>query len=102
MVDIVADLRPAAKKAGVLIQDRQRSGLHNLRQSLSNWLVNKAKIEPQALQQLTSTRGLPNAAQVMQDHSNCGLGKQRPRPLPLPVANRQTNAPPAKSHRVWV
>ena len=26
------------------------------------------------LQQLTSTQGLPNAAQVIQDHTNCGLG----------------------------
>jgi integrase len=47
----VADhLRPAAKKAGVLIQDGQRFGLHNLRHSLSNWLVNKAKIEPKTVQ----------------------------------------------------
>jgi len=43
----VADhLRPAAKKAGVHIEDGQRFGLHNLRHSLSNWLVNKAKVEP--------------------------------------------------------
>lgn len=42
----VADhLRPAAKKAGVPIEDAQRFGLHNLRHSLSNWLVNKAKVE---------------------------------------------------------
>ncbi len=47
----VADhLRPAAKKAGVLIQDGQRFGLHNLRHSLSNWLVNKAKVEPKTVQ----------------------------------------------------
>jgi integrase len=47
----VADyLRPAAKKAGVLIADGQRFGLHNLRHSLSNWLVNKAKIEPKTVQ----------------------------------------------------
>jgi hypothetical protein len=40
----VADyLRPAAKKAGVHIEDGQRFGLHNLRHSLSNWLVNKRK-----------------------------------------------------------
>jgi integrase len=49
----VADhLRPAAKKAGVLIADGQRFGLHNLRHSLSNWLVNKAKIEPKTVQGL--------------------------------------------------
>jgi integrase len=47
----VADhLRPAAKKAGVRIEDGQRFGLHNLRHSLSNWLVNKAKVEPKTVQ----------------------------------------------------
>jgi integrase len=47
----VADhLRPAAKHAGVHIEDGQRFGLHNLRHSLSNWLVNKAKIEPKTVQ----------------------------------------------------
>ena len=49
----VADyLRPAAKAAGVQIADGQRFGLHNLRHSLSNWLVNKAKIEPKTVQGL--------------------------------------------------
>jgi integrase len=49
----VADyLRPAAKAAGVHIADGQRFGLHNLRHSLSNWLVNKAKIEPKTVQGL--------------------------------------------------
>jgi integrase len=47
----VADhLRPAAKKNGVDIEDGQRFGLHNLRHSLSNWLVNKAKVEPKTVQ----------------------------------------------------
>ena len=47
----VADhLRPAAKKVGICIKDGQRFGLHNLRHSLSNWLVNKAKIEPKTVQ----------------------------------------------------
>ena len=47
----VADhLRPAAKKAGVQIADGQRFGLHNLRHSLSNWMVNKAKVEPKTVQ----------------------------------------------------
>jgi len=47
----VADhLRPAAKKAGVHIEDGQRFGLHNLRHSLSNWLVNKARVEPKTVQ----------------------------------------------------
>jgi integrase len=49
----VADhLRPAARKAGVQIGDGQRLGLHNLRHSLSNWLVNKAKVEPKTVQGL--------------------------------------------------
>ncbi len=43
-------LRPAAKAAGVHIEDSQRFGLHNLRHSLSNWLVNKAKVEPKTVQ----------------------------------------------------
>ncbi len=47
----VADhLRSAAKKVGVRIEDGQRFGLHNLRHSLSNWLVNKAKVEPKTVQ----------------------------------------------------
>jgi integrase len=47
----VADyLRPAAKKAGAQIEDGQRFGLHNLRHSLSNWLVNKGKVEPKTVQ----------------------------------------------------
>lgn len=47
----VADhLRNAAKEAGVVIADGQRFGLHNLRHSLSNWLVNKAKVEPKTVQ----------------------------------------------------
>jgi len=46
----VADhLRPAAKKAGVPIEEGQRFGLHNLRHSLSNWLANKAKVEPKTV-----------------------------------------------------
>jgi integrase len=36
-------LRPAAIAAGVEIPDGLRFGLHNLRHSLSNWLVNAAK-----------------------------------------------------------
>ena len=43
-------LRPAAKKAGICIKDGKRFGLHNLRHSLSNWLMNKAKIEPKTVQ----------------------------------------------------
>ena len=45
-------LRPAAKAVGVPIADGQRFGLHNLRHSLSNWLVNKGKVEPKTVQGL--------------------------------------------------
>src|ERR1700733_7608634 len=49
----VADyLRPAAIKAGVSIAPGQRFGLHNLRHSLSNWLVNQAKADPKTVQSL--------------------------------------------------
>jgi integrase len=49
----VADhLRPAAKAAGVPIEGGQRFGLHNLRHSLSNFLVNKAKVEPKTVQSI--------------------------------------------------
>jgi len=49
----VADhLRPAAKAAGLAIADGQRFGMHNLRHSLSSWLVNKAKVEPKTVQSI--------------------------------------------------
>jgi len=49
----VADyLRPAAIKAGVSIAPGQRFGLHNLRHSLSNWLVNAGKVQPKTVQGL--------------------------------------------------
>jgi hypothetical protein len=32
------------------LEDGQRFGLHNLRHSLSNWLVSKAKVEPKTVQ----------------------------------------------------
>jgi integrase len=43
-------LRPAAIAADVRIEKGQRFGLHNLRHSLSNWLVNKAKVDPKTVQ----------------------------------------------------
>jgi integrase len=47
----VADhLRSAAKNSGVRIPEGHRFGLHNLRHSLSNWMVNKAKVEPKTVQ----------------------------------------------------
>ena len=49
----VADhLRPAAISAGVEIKPGQRFGLHNLRHSLSSWLVNKAKVDPKTVQSI--------------------------------------------------
>lgn len=43
-------LRAAPKTAGVRIPDGHRFGLHNLRHSLSNWMVNKTKVEPKTVQ----------------------------------------------------
>lgn len=49
----VADyLRPAAIKAGVKIEAGKRFGLHNLRHSLSNFLVNTAKVQAKTVQGL--------------------------------------------------
>jgi hypothetical protein len=45
VIGFVAGLVTFAE-AGVQIEKSQRFGLHNLRHSLSNWLVNKAKIAP--------------------------------------------------------
>jgi integrase len=45
-------LRPAAIAAGVGLAKGQRFGLHNLRHSLSNWLVNKAKVDPKTVQSI--------------------------------------------------
>jgi integrase len=53
MSNFVCDhLRPAAISAGVVIKDGQRFGLHNLRHSLSNWLVNKGKVRAKTVQGL--------------------------------------------------
>jgi integrase len=43
-------LRASEILAGVPIEDGRRFGLHNLRHSLSNWMVNKAKVEPKTVQ----------------------------------------------------
>jgi len=49
----VADyLRKAAIEAGVMIEPGQRWGLHNLRHSISNWLVNKAHVQAKTVQSL--------------------------------------------------
>jgi integrase len=49
----VADhLRLAAISAEVQIAKGRRFGLHNLRHSLSNWLVSKAKVEPKTVQSI--------------------------------------------------
>jgi integrase len=45
-------LRPAAIASGVQLQPSQRFGLHNLRHSLSNWLVNKGKVQAKTVQGL--------------------------------------------------
>ena len=47
----VADhLRPAALAAGVVIPSGHRFGFHNLRHSLSHWLVNAARENPKTVQ----------------------------------------------------
>lgn len=43
-------LRPAAIAAGVPIPNGYRFGLHNLRHSLSTWMVNKGRVEPKTVQ----------------------------------------------------
>ncbi|HTZ95588.1 MAG TPA: site-specific integrase [Terriglobales bacterium] len=51
--NFVADyLRPAAIAAGVDIPTGKRFGLHNLRHSLSNWLITKSKTDPKTVQEL--------------------------------------------------
>jgi len=58
----VADyLRPAAIAAGVSIAEGQRFGLHNLRHSLSNWLVNKAKVQARTAIAITPRADQNNA-----------------------------------------
>ena len=51
-VFIADHLRPAANGAGIRIPDGCRFGLHNLRHSLSSWLVNKGKADPKTVQSL--------------------------------------------------
>jgi integrase len=47
----VADhLRKAAVGVGVQVPKGHRFGLHNFRHSLSNWMVNTAKVEPKTVQ----------------------------------------------------
>jgi integrase len=43
-------LRSAAVSADVVLAKGQRFGLHNLRHSLSTWLVNKGKVDPKTVQ----------------------------------------------------
>jgi len=45
-------LRKAAIAAGVRIPEGHRFGLHNLRHSLSNWLVNQGKVDPKTVQEM--------------------------------------------------
>ena len=40
----------SGRKAGVHIEDGQKFGLHNLRHSLNNWLVDKTRVEPKTVQ----------------------------------------------------
>jgi len=65
-------LRKAAIAAGVCIKDGQRFGLHNLRHSLSNWLVNKAKVEPKTVQ------GILRHSRIQTTLGSLHAGRQRP------------------------
>jgi len=49
-------LRKAAIGAGVQVPEGHRFGLHNLRHSLSNWMVNKAKVEAKTVQEILRHR----------------------------------------------
>jgi integrase len=49
---VARHLRPAATKAGVQIPEGYRFGLHNMRHSLSTWLINRAKVEPKTVQSI--------------------------------------------------
>jgi hypothetical protein len=75
----VADhLRPAAGKAGVHIEDGQRFGLRNLRHSLSNWLVNKAKVEPKTVGNLAACQDSNHARSIYarrQRRNACRAGR---------------------------
>jgi integrase len=51
-VFVARHLRPAAIKAGVQVPEGHRFGLHNLRHSLSTWLINRAKVEPKTVQSI--------------------------------------------------
>ena len=51
-------LRPAAISAGVVLAKGQRFGLHNLRHSLSTWLVNKGKVDPKTVQGMLRHRDI--------------------------------------------
>ena len=63
-------LRPAAKRAGVPIEDGQRFGLHNLRHSLSNWLVNKAKVEPKIVQGILRHSSIQTTIDLYTQHDS--------------------------------
>jgi hypothetical protein len=74
----VADyLRPAAKKAGTHIEDGQRFGPHNLRHSLSNCLVNKAKVEPKTVQESCVTAKYKQRSICTRRKTAMKLGRRR-------------------------
>ena len=51
-LQLQTELRPGAKTPGRSIPDGYHFGLHNLRHSLSSWLVNKGKADPKTVQSL--------------------------------------------------
>jgi integrase len=76
----VADhLRPAALKAGVKVEAGQRFGLHNLRHSLSNFLVNTGKVLPKTVQGLLRHANVKTTLQLYaqsdQDETRAAQGQ---------------------------
>ena len=57
-------LRKAAIGAGVQVPEGHRFGLHNLRHSLSNWMVNKAKVEAKTVQEILRHRRIQTTLDI--------------------------------------
>jgi len=68
-----------SKAAGVTIPDGHRWGLHNLRHSLSNWLVNNAKESPKTVQGILGHSRIQTTLDLYTDEDlrrdDCGTGK---------------------------
>jgi len=92
-------LRPAAKKAGVVIPDGHRWGLHNLRHSLSNWLVNKAKENPKTVQGILGHSRIQTTLDLYTSET---LIEPLTNPRPVPWVHAIVSASAAAKQRPWV